>query len=569
MWTEAQRLAALNRYRILDTPREPEFDDVALLAADVFDAPIAVVNLIAEGRQWFKAEVGIGADELPLDVSICAHAILQRGIFVVPDTTGDERFRCNPLVTGAPGLRFYAGALLETPDGLPLGTVCVLDTAPRPEGITDRQRLTLEVLARQVMTQLELRRVLAEQEAEVARASASEEQLRLATEAAEVGLWDLDPSADRLFWPPRVKAMFGISADKPVSMADFYEALHPGDAERVAQAFATALDPEKRAVYDVEYRTIGKEDGLLRWVAAKGRGIFSDDGDCVRVIGTAIDITERKRAEQELRHLNETLEQRVAEAVAERQLFAGVVENSTAAIMVLGLDHTILAINAANVAAFERVYGKRPKAGDNLLELLAEMPEHQAQVAATWARALAGEEFVVTDEFGDPALERATFELRFNIVCDRDGRQIGASHTAYDVSDRVRAQRELSVAQEALRQSQKMEAMGQLTGGVAHDFNNLLTPILGTLDMLQRRQAGGERERRLLAGALQSAERARTLVQRLLAFARRQPLQAVAVNIADLIRDMGDLGAGSTPPMAFPRRRPIPTSSKWRCSTSA
>ena len=169
-WNEAERLAALHRYEILDTPREPEFDDVARLAADIFDAPIGVVNLIAEGRQWFKAEVGIGADELPLDVSICAHAILQQGIFVVPDTTKDERFRCNPLVSGDPGLRFYAGALLQTPEGLPLGTVCVLDTKPRPEGITDRQRLTLEVLARQVMSQLELRRAVAQRDSEVARA---------------------------------------------------------------------------------------------------------------------------------------------------------------------------------------------------------------------------------------------------------------------------------------------------------------------------------------------------------------------------------------------------------------
>lgn len=163
-WTEPERLAALERYAILDTPREPQFDDVVHLAADIFGAPIAVVNLIASGRQWFKAEVGIGADELPLDVSICAHAILQRGLFIVPDTTQDERFACNPLVTGEPRLRFYAGALLETPDGLPLGTLCVLDTQPRPEGITPRQRMTLEVLARQVVTQLELRRALAERD---------------------------------------------------------------------------------------------------------------------------------------------------------------------------------------------------------------------------------------------------------------------------------------------------------------------------------------------------------------------------------------------------------------------
>lgn len=108
--------------------------------------------------------------------------------------------------------------------------------------------------------------------------------------------------------------------------------------------------------------------------------------------------------------------------------------------------------------------------------------------------------------------------------------------------------REREQVQEALRQSQKMEAMGQLTGGVAHDFNNLLTPIVGTLDMLQRTALGTEREQRLIAGAAQSAERARTLVQRLLAFARRQPLQAVAVELAELVRGMGDLVSSSTGP---------------------
>jgi PAS domain S-box-containing protein len=127
-----------------------------------------------------------------------------------------------------------------------------------------------------------------------------EEQLRLATEAAEVGLWDVDLTIDKLFWPPRVKAMFGVSPDVPVSMVDFYSGLHPVDRQRTSEAFAAALDPERRALYDIEYRTVGKEDGLIRWVAAKGRGIFDANGRCVRVLGTAIDITARKRAEEAL-----------------------------------------------------------------------------------------------------------------------------------------------------------------------------------------------------------------------------------------------------------------------------
>lgn len=116
---------------------------------------------------------------------------------------------------------------------------------------------------------------------------ASEEQLRLATEAAEVGLWDVDITSDRLFWPPRLKAMFGISPDVPVSMADFYAGLHPEDRAHPAAAYAATADAAERRVYDVEFRTIGKEDGIVRWVAAKGREVFTADGRCLRMIGTA------------------------------------------------------------------------------------------------------------------------------------------------------------------------------------------------------------------------------------------------------------------------------------------
>ena len=157
---EARRVESLHASGILDTPVEAVFEDITRIASAVCQTPIAVVTLVDAERQWFKSEVGLGVRETPLETSICAHAILEHDVLEVPDTTRDARFASNPLVTGDPRLRFYAGALLKTPDGLPLGTVCVLDT--RPRSLTPGQIDTLRALSRQVMAQLELRRLLAE-----------------------------------------------------------------------------------------------------------------------------------------------------------------------------------------------------------------------------------------------------------------------------------------------------------------------------------------------------------------------------------------------------------------------
>jgi diguanylate cyclase (GGDEF)-like protein len=151
---EHRRLEALYQFGILDTPREAAFDALTRIAAHICQTPIAVINFIDRDRQWFKSEVGLGVRETPLDVSICAHAILQPGLFVVPDTREDARFADNPLVTGEPRLRFYAGALLETRDGYPLGTLCVLDHQPR--ALSAEQGEMLEALAGQVMLLLDL-----------------------------------------------------------------------------------------------------------------------------------------------------------------------------------------------------------------------------------------------------------------------------------------------------------------------------------------------------------------------------------------------------------------------------
>jgi len=156
---EPARLAALRAYDILDTPRETDFDEIVMLASRICDAPISVINFIDETRQWFKAETGLGVRETPLDTSLCAHVILEDEFVEIPDTLVDARMADNPLCVADPGLRFYAGALLKSKGGYPIGTLCVLDNRPRT--LNPLQRDALRILAHQVMTQLDLRAVIA------------------------------------------------------------------------------------------------------------------------------------------------------------------------------------------------------------------------------------------------------------------------------------------------------------------------------------------------------------------------------------------------------------------------
>src|SRR5215469_351708 len=153
---EAKRLKVLWQYDVLDTVPEEVFDDLTELAARICEAPIALISLVDENRQWFKSKVGISVNETSRDISFCAHAIRQHELFIIPDATQDLRFAKNPLVTSDPKIRFYAGAPLITPDGHALGTLCVIDKVPRE--LRPEQKQALRVLARRVMTQLELRR---------------------------------------------------------------------------------------------------------------------------------------------------------------------------------------------------------------------------------------------------------------------------------------------------------------------------------------------------------------------------------------------------------------------------
>jgi signal transduction histidine kinase/CheY-like chemotaxis protein len=273
------------------------------------------------------------------------------------------------------------------------------------------------------------------------------------------------------------------------------------------------------------------------WFTFSYSPVRDDNGKVGGMFCAVFETTEKVLAEQALRENNDTLERRVNEALAERKLLADIVEGTNAFVQVVARDYTLLAINKASADEFERIFGVRPKTGDNMLQLLANKPEHRHDVEAVWGRALAGEEFTEIGEFGDPARARRSYEMRFNTLRDRDGQPIGAYQFVYDVTERIRDQERLRNAEAALRQAQKMESLGQLTGGVAHDFNNLLAVFASGLQIIERMAAHAVPSR-VLDAMRRAVARGTGLTRHLLTFSRRRPVNPESLDIAAHLKGM-------------------------------
>jgi PAS domain S-box-containing protein len=528
---ERQRLRALEAYDILDTEAEPAFDEIARLAADICGTPIAVVNLIARDRQFFKAEVGLGVRETPLETSFCAHAILEADFLEVPDATKDQRFERNPLVTGEAHLRFYAGALLKSAEGWPIGTLCVLDTAPKQ--LTELQQRTLKVLARQVMAQLDARR-------ELRRRDEADLRYRTLFDSMDEGFCVIEffdgphgPLSDYVH--VEANAAYGRHAGIPNVVGQKVREMVADEADDWVERYGGVLRTGEPIRFERELEATG------RYLSLSAFRIEPPSRRQVAVLFE--DVTARRVAERDLLDLNRTLEARVAKTLAERRVLADVVEATAAFIQVVDMDRRWVAINGAAALEFEKVFGVLPKVGDRMADLRVEPAELRSSVDALWRRALDGENFTEIVRTGAGTDDEHFYEVRFSPLHDQDGRQIGAYQFAYDVTERLQEQDRLRNAEEALRQAQKMEAVGQLTGGIAHDFNNLLAGISGAFEMIGTRLSQGRSrdvEKYLTAGQ-GATRRAAALTHRLLAFSRRQTLSPKAIVINRLLTDLVEL----------------------------
>ncbi|WP_352750735.1 GAF domain-containing protein [Mesorhizobium sp. M0518] len=431
-------------------------------------------------------------------------------------------------------------------------------------------------------------------------AAETAERLSLATRAAAIGTWDYDPVANHLRWDTRCRALFGIASSSDVSYeASFLAGLHPDDRDRADEAVRKALSPDSLHPFNIEYRTIGLEDGIERWVAASGHAIFEDE-KAIRFIGTVIDVSDRKKAERHLKIVNDT----GAAVAAEFNLDKIVQITTDAGVQLCGaqfgaffynvLDdqggsYLLYALSGAPRSAFENYpmpratavfeptflgtavvrsddIMKDPRYGKNSPR--KGMPEGHLPVRSYLAVPVVsnsgevlGGLFFGHAEIGKflPEHESALLGIAGHAATAIDNARLFQA-AERELAERRRAEAALqtlnstleqrvieevaerSKAEEQLRQVQKMEAVGQLTGGIAHDFNNMLAVIIGGLNLLQRKLSKGETDvGRFVEGAMDGAHRAAALTQRLLAFSRQQPLKPEPINANRLMGGMTDL----------------------------
>ncbi len=572
---EARRLAALAGYAMLDTVPEAELDDIVRLAARICGTPVSLITLVDDVRQFFKARSGYaGAENAPLDSGFCPLVVNAGAPLVIPDASSDPAYAENPATRDA-GVRFYAGVPLLTADGLVLGTLCVVDGDAHPGGLDATQVEDLLALARQVMAQFELRRAVRDRDEALRRQRADEARHRqVLASAVDYAIVTTDLDGRVTGWNAGAEMILGWSeAEARGRHADLF--FTPEDrADDIPESEMRAAREEGRGN---DERWHLRKDGSRFWALGEMMPLTAEDGGHVGYLKILRDRTEQRRRGERL----QLLARAAAELLSAADPDAALVPILEAGTEALGFDQTYIYVSAAEGErlALTQSVGLGPEfravLGDVSCDLplcgivartrrpfvlphiqASDEPRH-AMARGAGLTAFAGYpvlshgrlsgviSFASTRQPDFDAETLAFFTTVAQFLSTARGRlddeaALRANETDLErqVGERTRA---LMMAEEALRQSQKMEAVGQLTGGVAHDFNNLLTIIRSSVDFLRRPDLAAERKQRYLDAVSDTVERAAKLTGQLLAFARRQALTPEVFEVGARLRAVADM----------------------------
>ncbi|MCO4755617.1 MAG: PAS domain S-box protein, partial [Bacteriovoracaceae bacterium] len=338
---ELKRLNELKTYKILDTPSEVEFDDIAQVASTVTGCEFALVSLIDSERVWFKAKVGLDESEVPREHSICSHTVEINELTVINDLSKDEKFKDRAFVTGSPHLRFYAGVPIVGRGGYVIGSLSVFDSSPKQ--LTESQRHSLEALGRQILFMMEAR--------------LKNEQFEEAEKVAKLGSWSFDIESQKIYWSDQLFKLFGRepSAAGP-EFEEHVAMIYEEDREMWLSKVQRCL--EDGEPYEMEFRGT-YPTGKIVWLKAFGQAIKDDNGKTISLSGTCQDITESKRLQIE----NEQLSIKSRKMLEEQKLFlSNTLDNMPAVIYAKDIEGRFIAINKAFKKLFnfteEQVLGK-------------------------------------------------------------------------------------------------------------------------------------------------------------------------------------------------------------------
>lgn len=307
---EAERLELLHALNLLDTPAEPVFDRITRLVAHILNVPIALVSLVDADRQWFKSRVGLEATETPREVAFCAHAITQTAPMIVADATQDARFEDNPLVTGNPNIRFYAGVPLRSAGGLAIGTLCAIDSRPRQLS-ADETNILID-LAALVSKEVQLREAMILTRHQIFHSAqaieAVEARFRTVFERAGVGIALVAPDGGWIRVNEALCQIVGYSEDELIKLT-FQDITHPDDLNTDLSLLRQLIDDEVDC-YELEKRYLHK-NGSIVWIHLIVTKQMSQQGELEYFVSIVKDIQARKEAEASLTELRKDLEERV------------------------------------------------------------------------------------------------------------------------------------------------------------------------------------------------------------------------------------------------------------------